>query len=134
MTRVSDNSPMDPGISRLLDVFGSDLAGVSFPDVDGATLTELATAFTQHQQHLAAVRAELAAAEQALSAARTTLLDRAREALAYARLYAQRHPALAEKLDGVQLGAPLKRPRKPRKPRTAEPRAVPLRRPLEIVS
>ncbi len=134
MSRVSDDSPIDPGISRLLEVFGGELAGVSFPGVDAASLEELANAVQQQQQHLAVMRGELASAEQALLTAQVALLERAREGLAYARLYAARHPALAGQLDAIQLGVPIKRARKPRKPRVIEARSAPPRRPLEIVS
>jgi len=94
---------------------------VRFPDIDREVLEGLAAEVTTQQARLDLLHADVAAAEQLLAAAQSVLLDRAREALAYARLYAERHPELAEPLDAIRLDVRTKRGPKPRKRRTAKP-------------
>lgn len=113
------DSPIDPGICRLLEVFRGELDGVRFPEIDREVLEDLAGQLTAQHQRLEALRAELAAAEQQLETTQSALLERAREGLAYARLYAARRPALAQELGSIDL-APTPRGRKPRKPRDAK--------------
>ncbi len=115
------NSPINPGIYSLLELFRGKLEGVRFPDIDREVLEGLAAEVTTQQARLDLLRADVAAAEQLLAAAQSVLLDRAREALAYARLYAERHPELAEQLDAIRLDARAKRGPKPHKRRAAKP-------------
>lgn len=116
---MAEISFIDPGIYRLVEVFRGSLDDVSFPDVDRQVLEALAAEVGAQHERVEALRAELASAEQQLASARTALVDRAREGLAYARLYATRHPELARELDAIELDRP-KRGRKPKKPRAVK--------------
>lgn len=118
------DSPIDPNIYRLLELFRGELAEVRFPEVDREVLESLAGEVTAQHERAQALRAELSDAEERLAAARTALLDRAGAGLAYARLYAERHPELGEKLAGIALAPAAKRGRKPRKPRAVKSSGV----------
>ncbi len=120
---MSADSAIHPGAYHLLELFQSDLDGVRFPDVDREVLEGLAADVASHHERLVALRAEVAGTEQLLAAAQSALLERAHEALGYARLYAARHPELADKLDAIQLDARPRRGRRPRRPRAVNTEA-----------
>lgn len=117
---MSTDSPIDPGTSSLLELFRGELANVRFADVDRDVLEALAGEVTAQHERVESLRAELASAEEGLATARTALVDRAREALGYARLYADRHPDLAKRLATIELAPRTRRGRKPRKPRAVK--------------
>lgn len=114
---MQTDSHIDPGTYRLLELFRGELAEVRFPEVDHEVLEALASEVAAQHERVEALRAELARAEEQLATARTSLLERASQGLAYARLYAERHPELAIELAAIRLGVAARRGRRPRKPR-----------------
>ncbi len=117
---MSADSPIDSSACRLLELFRVELSEVHFPDVDREVLEALAGEVTSQHERVTTLRAELASAEEQLAMAQSALLERAREGLSYARLYAARHPELSERLDAIDLAPRTRRGRKARKPRATK--------------
>ncbi|MBN1652918.1 MAG: hypothetical protein JXA30_04000 [Deltaproteobacteria bacterium] len=98
------NEPIPSPVCDLVAVFEKQLSGVQFPGVDHQTLASLIERVRGSAEELASVKAQVAAAETALENARTELLDKAKQALAYAKIYAAVDPELLERLNGIELG------------------------------
>jgi multidrug efflux pump subunit AcrA (membrane-fusion protein) len=97
-------------VAELIALFAGPLSSVRFPDVDHATLVELAALVDRAQADVDEARARLSAAESALEARRSDLVARAHRAKAYARVYAEGDVELQATLDRLTLpkvGAPL---------------------------
>jgi multidrug efflux pump subunit AcrA (membrane-fusion protein) len=97
-------------VAELIALFAGPLSSVRFPDVDHATLVELAALVDRAQAEVDEARARLSAAESALEARRSELVARAHRAKAYARVYAEGDAELQAALDRLALpkvGAPL---------------------------
>lgn len=92
-----------PSIADLLALFAGPLSSVRFPDVDHATLAELAALVDRAQSDVDEARARLSAAESALEARRVELVARAHRAKAYARVYAEGDLELQATLDRLAL-------------------------------
>jgi|GEM_PF-2347971 len=96
--------PISPAVRTLLQIFQDDLDDVRFPDVDSAVLQQLcddvgAQAEALHQAQLAVEQAR-----QTLSDAQGQLEKKAKQALLYARVYAEDDTDLLERLADVSLG------------------------------
>ncbi len=112
-------SPIPESVRAVLALFEGPLSEVHFPKVDRESLAAQVTVVEQR-------RAELQRALEAVGAARTvleqeqrSLLDQARQAHAYASVYAVGDEDLSGrvaeiKLDGRTLAPPKKRGRKPK--------------------
>lgn len=110
-----------PELSAAVELFGRELAAVSFPDVDAAILRKAAEA-------LRARRLEVERAAELLREARAGFAEQAEElrllarrGLAYARIYADAHPELGA------LHAALTRLERPGDEPTADHGAAPRR-------
>jgi len=103
-------SPLGPGLAKLLELFGTRLAEVKFPDVDATLLATDADAARQSATDVAAARSAHLAAEAALATAEAALVEReralllrAQRALAYARVFAADDAQLRAELDRIAL-------------------------------
>jgi hypothetical protein len=123
---ASDEGILPEPMIRLLELFATDLAKVRFGDLDGATLNDAAAAVRAAARELAEAEALAAAARAGLETAREALLHKGQRALAYARIYAEAAPELAQRLEGISLGGPRRAEPKPITPDLAE--AAPRRR------
>ena len=103
MSQTPLPSPIDPAIAELLALFEGPLEGISFPDVDRATLIDLAEVVRRSAADVEAARVMLENAEAALDARQQVLLSRGQRALAYARIYASDQPELSAALDRIGL-------------------------------
>jgi ElaB/YqjD/DUF883 family membrane-anchored ribosome-binding protein len=90
-------------VRAVLDLFATELAELRFGDLDAALLARLA-------EEVGGAEAAVAEAEAALSAARTRLHDghealllQAQRALAYAKVYAEENPELAQSVELISL-------------------------------
>src|SRR5690349_21012565 len=117
---ASDDGILAEPMTRLLELFASDLSKIRFGDLDGATLNEAAAAVRAAAREVAEAEALAAAARAALEGARETLLHKGQRALAYARIYAEGSPELAQRLEGISLGGPRRAEPKPITPDLAE--------------
>jgi hypothetical protein len=89
------------GAQALVELFRTELAGVKFPEVDGPGLEiaveqvrEQAAAVSQAEQALEEARSALGARVEAL-------VHKGQRALAYARIYLEERPELAERLEAI---------------------------------
>ncbi len=105
-------NPISVPVQAVLDLFADPLRDVRFGDVDSKTLTELAATTRSASEVVAAAEAELMRARVALQERQDALLGSAQRALAYARVYAESDPVLAERLEQIAL------PRAPRRTKT----------------
>jgi hypothetical protein len=112
--RSADASPaaatvpvaLEPAIVELLSLFAGPLSGVRFPDIDHATLSELASEVELAQAEVEQVRALLTSSLAQLEARRAELHARAQRAKAYARVYAEGNAALQAELDRIVVPKP----------------------------
>lgn len=123
MSDTLPDDPIDPAVADLLALFSGRLQGVRFPDVDHATLSELAGEVKRCAEEVEEARAMLEAAEAALEERRQALLGRASRALAYARIYADGDAELQGELDRIALpkAGPRVEAREPEAMNAAEP-------------
>lgn len=103
-----------PAVSGLLDVYETELAGVEFPDVDGANLRKQVSAVEDLHRKAAELRNELEATEAALAAEGKAAEALFGKALAYARVYAATTPDLLNRMSRWSFGMEQPRPKKPR--------------------
>jgi hypothetical protein len=96
-------NPISAPVQAVLDLFADPLRDLRFGDVDSKTLTELAAATRAAAEVVAAAEAELMRGRVALQERQDALLGSAQRALAYARVYAEADPVLAERLDQIAL-------------------------------
>jgi hypothetical protein len=101
-------------MTRLLQLFATDLAKVRFGDLDAATLNEAAGLVRAAARELAEAEALAAGARASLEVAREALLNKGQRALAHARIYAEGSPELSQRLEAITLGGP----------RRVEPKAI----------
>ncbi len=121
MSAIEPSSePIGRSLRATVELFEDELADVRFPDVSALVLRERAVAVSDRAEAVEAAREALARAEAELVAERASFTALVARALAYARIYAEGHPELRERLDALAAGngpaAPKKRGR-PRKQR-----------------
>jgi hypothetical protein len=95
MSNTSDFDPLPADVRAVIELFSTQLAKVSFPDVDAATLRHQEDALRSEAKTVARAREALAAAEAAFARRLEALADTTTRALAYARIYAAADPARA---------------------------------------
>ncbi len=102
--------PLPAGVPALLQLFEGPLAQVQFPDIDRASLSDLAERTVVASDALARARAALADAQHALGEAETqviaceaSLITKAHRALAYARVFAEGDVELTRTLGAIEL-------------------------------
>ena len=121
---LSDELP--PLVREVLEVFEDELAEVRFGDLDAERLHEVAARVRAAEAEVEEARVLLDAARRLYEEELAGLTALAQRALAYARIYAENDPDLAERL------APLAEPeaapprrRKPKRRAEAEVRELP---------
>jgi hypothetical protein len=120
MSNSTDSPARIPeSVRAVVNLFGEPLAGVRFPDIDRdrllAAVAEVEQRSTDLQRALAAVQATRAE----LEASQAELHELARRAHAYARVFADGDPELAERVAGIaiteQAPSPKRKRGRPRK-------------------
>jgi hypothetical protein len=106
---MGNDDAIPDGMQRLLGLFAGDLAKVRFGDLDGPVLEASAGAVRAAARELAEAEALAEAARGSLEAAREALVQKGQRALAYARIFAEGAPELIAKLEGIVLGADMRR-------------------------
>ncbi len=96
-------SPVPDGIQALLALFQHELGEIRFPALDAAVLAVAASKVREARLEVARCAAVLEAARAALRDAQGDLLTKGQRALAYARIYAEDHPQLRERLGSIEL-------------------------------
>ena len=117
----ADEASIPAAMNTLLELFATELADVRFGDLDRAALDQAADAVRAAATDLAEANAAAEAARAALEAARETLLHKGQRALAYARIYAEANPPLADRLQVITITRPGTRRPDPGAPGLADP-------------
>jgi len=109
----ADNK-LPPSLQAVIDLFEGELGAVNFPDVDKATLEQLAERVTEGIAEVAVAEAALTKAREALEETQSALAQKCQRALAYARIYAEDKPELRSEIEAAQKAlAPAARPQAP---------------------
>lgn len=116
------DSPINPGVQAVVDLFDTDLSALKFPDVDHAVLREAAERVLAQAETVAAAEQALALAREGLGDAQELLLSKCQRALAYARVYAEEDRELSRKLDAISLPRPRTKAAPASPAEAAEPR------------
>jgi hypothetical protein len=93
--------PIPPSVQALMDLFANDLADVSFPGVDRATLEQVVKDVRANSKAVADAEATLEAARTALRESEEMLVNKTQRALAYARVFAADRPELSARVESV---------------------------------
>ncbi len=112
---MANDDTLPEGMNRLLALFATDLAKLRFGDLDASVLEGAAGTVRAAARELAEAEALADGARAALETARKELLLKGQRALAYARVFAEGLPELAERLEGIALAGG---------PRQSEPRLL----------
>lgn len=96
-------NPIAPPIQALLDLFAAELSDVHFADVDAQLLGRLASDVQASAEAAAIAHQALERANAAVLERSEALLEQAQRGLAYARVYAERDPALSARLEAIAL-------------------------------
>ncbi len=88
MSSTSDFDPLPTDVRAVVELFSTQLARVSFPDVDAAKFRQQEEALRTEATMVARAREALVAAEAAFARRLEELVDTTTRALAYARIYA----------------------------------------------
>src|SRR3954470_13574770 len=86
------DDPVPAAIHAVIDLFATQLAKISFPDIDAAALRRQADELRSEVAAATHARAALDAALATCAARSTALADTARRAVAYAQIYSAAHP------------------------------------------
>jgi ElaB/YqjD/DUF883 family membrane-anchored ribosome-binding protein len=97
---------LSPPLQALLALFESELKSVKFPEVDGAVLAQAAQRARDGAEAVTRAEAALEVARGALAQAQESLLQKAHRAQAYARVFAEERPELAQRLEAIVLPRP----------------------------
>ncbi|HEU4731836.1 MAG TPA: hypothetical protein VFT22_28270 [Kofleriaceae bacterium] len=114
----SSGSPPSPGIDdpvpaevrAVIDLYANQLAKVSFPEIDAASLRRQADELRAEARVVARARDALEAQLASLAARKAVLAETAARAVAYARIYSEAHPDRAALASAI---AALSRPPPP---------------------
>ncbi len=104
LSLVPDEDPVPADVRSVIELFASQLAKVSFPDVDAASLRREVDELRAEAKLVTRARDALEAAVASLEQRRITLKASAARAIAYAKIYSEAHPdraPLAEALAGL---------------------------------
>ena len=122
MVKESSCNFIDVGITELLGLFRDELATTKFPGVDATTLDAAVAAVAKQADAVEALRLAHQEAVEALRTQQRALRDHARQAHAYARVFARDNGALSAQLDSIVLDEPMSAP--PKKRRGRKPKSV----------
>jgi hypothetical protein len=111
-TKPTTPTPMDPALQELLRVFAQHDAELRFPDVSHEALSQELEAVQETEAEVRALKEQLAHAQESLMQKRQRLMERARRGHAYASVYAEAHPDLAEELAAITFATPGRTTRK----------------------
>lgn len=103
--------PVPPLAQAVIELFAEALPDVRFPDMDLSVLETAADDLRAAQVELEQIEAELSAARVALEKQAEQLMVRAQRALAYARVFAESDPELANRV--LAIGHAEKKPTSP---------------------
>ncbi len=95
--------PIPSAVRQLVELFGEALTEIQFPDVTHAKLTELCQQVETSADALKEAQAQVAEATIALEETQTALLKRAKQALAYAKVFAEDDVDLSDRLAQISL-------------------------------
>ncbi|MBS1123386.1 MAG: hypothetical protein H6Q90_5614 [Deltaproteobacteria bacterium] len=84
--------PVPPEVRAVIELFGNQLAKISFPDVDAGSLRRQADELRAEAKAVAHARAALDAAVATFATRMEMLTETAARAVAYARIYGDGHP------------------------------------------
>jgi len=110
-------SPIPPNVAEVLALFTDQLDKVAFPDLSAETLKKHGDQVQAKLKQVQKAEVALASAQQELNASQQDLTALAARALAYARIYAEDKPELAQRLEAIKL-------RPPKQPRQAQAKAA----------
>lgn len=116
LPRPADTDPVAAPLREVIAIFGDELQGVRFPDVDAAVLADDVRVVEEAAAEVARAEAALEAARRVLDDAQDALLGRASKAVAYGRVFAIGNDALMARLDGITLPRPRARGAAPTAP------------------
>lgn len=116
--------PLPLPIRELLALFAGPLEAARFPGVDRAVLESLADEVRTHATAVEHARAELESAATRLADGQAELLLKARQALSYAKVFAEDDAELTSQLQSIQLTQGARTSKKPRDKKPAEHRAA----------
>lgn len=117
---ASDQVPTH--VSALIDLFGQELGGVQFGDVDLGMLEERVRELDEAAEKEAEAYRVLQDARRDLDRALLRLEERSERALAYARVYARDHEPLAERVEEIAGSWPGLQPKKAKRRKKAKPK------------
>ncbi len=106
MKKNDTATPIPANVAQVMTVFAEQLDKVVFPDVSSATLKELADKVHAKVEQVHKAESALRSAQEKLTASQHELTALAARALAYARIYAEDKPALAQQLAEISLRVP----------------------------
>ena len=106
MKKTSTMIPIPPNVAEVLAVFTDELQKVVFPDVSAESLKKLSDQVNDKVKLVGKVATALAAAQEELEKSQQDLAKQAAHALAYARIYAEDKPELAQRLNAINLRLP----------------------------
>ncbi len=89
---VPDEDPVPADVRAVIELFGTQLAKVAFPDVDAASLRREVEELRAEAKQVARAKEALEAALAACEKRRDLLAKSAARAVAYARIYSEAHP------------------------------------------
>ena len=117
---ITVDDPVRAEHRAVIDLFANQLANVAFPDVDGALLKRQAEDVRAEAVAVERAREALEVAQHKLAERNAKLAETVARGLAYARIYADAHPALANAIASVAAPSPPAAP--PAKRRGRPPR------------
>lgn len=103
MTPTAADSSIHPAQQAVMDLYATDLSSLKFPDVDHAVLEAAAKRVQTDAQAVKVAEEALAAARATMAESQEVLMQKCQRALAYARVYAEENPDLAQKVDAITL-------------------------------
>tara|TARA_R110002096_G_scaffold361075_3_gene554152 strand:+ start:48887 stop:49387 length:501 start_codon:yes stop_codon:yes gene_type:complete len=95
------SASIDTPTAELVKLFGGPLAKVQFPGIDASVLTQASERVTSQATEVERLRVALSEARAALEAEQRALRDTARQAHAYARVYAMDNEELTQSLEAI---------------------------------
>lgn len=116
MKARSEGDPIPQAAREVLTLFQERSEELAFPDVNIDTLQELEQALEQAGQEVLAAQQELEHARNTRQTREAELLALARRAFAYARVFAETDPELADALRDMEFAKPERSERKERTP------------------
>jgi ElaB/YqjD/DUF883 family membrane-anchored ribosome-binding protein len=103
------NDPVSSAVQDVVDLFSKELAHVRFGDLEGGVLVAFAEEVKVSASEVTNAEALLETARARLTERQDALLQKAQRALAYARVYAEGQPELAERIERIALPRAVRR-------------------------